>query len=94
MTVVSFIDPALSGCDLGFGSTGVAVELDIDDGAGDGIDGCMKPPAPGPSAAVVVIDDGVMKRLVGYSNAPRFGDSFYECCNSEQRQAQVASFNI
>lgn len=84
MTVVSFIDPALSGCDLGFGSTGVAVELDIDDGAGDGIDGCMKPPAPRPSAAVDAIDGAVMERLVGYCKAPRFDDSFYECCNLEQ----------
>jgi hypothetical protein len=66
MTVVSFIDPALSGCDLGFGSAvGVAVELDIDDGAGDGRDGWMKPPAAGPSGAVDLdaIDGDVMVRL-------------------------------
>lgn len=85
MTVVSFIDPALSGCDLGFGSIGVVVELDIDDGAGDGIDDCMKSPAPGPSAAVAVIDVGAMKRQY-YSNAPRFADNFYMGCNFDLEQ--------
>jgi hypothetical protein len=86
MTVISFIDPALRGCDLGFGSTGVAVELHIDDGAGDGIDGCMKPPAPGPSAAVDAIDCDVTERLeqaiITLQHSPIV---YIECCSSEQR---------